>query len=65
MNQCRTTPESSGFSFQSISVPLQILVKPSDLFVGPNNSVTVAVAISVNWRSDFLTMGFLILEETK
>ncbi|MGP7739719.1 hypothetical protein ACTZVQ_20170, partial [Klebsiella pneumoniae] len=21
----------------------------------PNNSVTVAVAISVNWRSDFLT----------
>ena len=28
-------------------------------------SVTVAVAISVNWRSDFLTMGFLILEETK
>ncbi|HBV2923942.1 TPA: hypothetical protein MDT59_004769 [Klebsiella pneumoniae] len=31
----------------------------------PNNSVTVAVAISVNWRSDFLTMGFLILEDTK
>ncbi|WP_220381274.1 hypothetical protein, partial [Klebsiella pneumoniae] len=39
--------------------------KKIPVFVIPNNSVTVAVAISVNWRSDFLTMGFLILEDTK